>query len=79
MIMKKPSIIAHSAAQGLPARLSPATRLVAVLIYRTSFRLRVGSRASPARIIPAVFRAARSGWEATPTNRCPALILRVAR
>ncbi len=38
MIMKKPSIIAHSAAHGLPERLSPATRLVAVLICRTSIR-----------------------------------------
>src|ERR1700712_605690 len=45
MIMKKPSIIAHSAAQGFPEKPSPVTRLVAVLMYRTSFRLPRISRA----------------------------------
>jgi hypothetical protein len=45
MIMKNPSIIAHSAAQGFPEKLSPVIRLVAVLIDRTSFRLPRISRA----------------------------------
>src|SRR3954464_13752787 len=49
MIMKNPSIIAHSAAQGFPEKLSPVIRLVAVLIDRTSFRLpRISRRIQPA-------------------------------
>jgi hypothetical protein len=69
--MKKPSIIAHSAAQGFPEKLSPATRLVAVLMSRTSFRLLASVPQDPARIIHGALPFAIFGRNAEGTKNEP--------